>query len=89
MSATAQLAQRLPNCEVELDVHRGYLKAVEYGVRAAIISHPAPAALAAVWRGILPSIADAHFNETALFSASLQQALSLLTEQVEEAVNPR
>lgn len=72
-------------CESELEAHRGYLKALEYGLRAAIISHPKPEVLAQVWRALLPGMADAHRGrDGAVFAAALEQALTLLTEQIGE-----
>ncbi|PTS72570.1 hypothetical protein DBR33_14910 [Stenotrophomonas sp. HMWF022] len=78
------LSQRLAACESELEAHRGYLKALEYGLRAAIISHPRPEALVQVWRAMLPGMAEAHRGrDGAVFAAALEQALTLLTEQIE------
>lgn len=78
------LPQRMAACESELEAHRGYLKALEYGLRAAIISHPRPEAMAHVWREMLPAMADAHRGrDGAVFTAALEQALTLLTEQIE------
>lgn len=84
MTTTAELLKRVEAYETELEAHRGYIKAIEYGLRAVIISHPEPRDLRNVWRAILPGIADSHFEETPLFSTALRQGLSLLSEQIEE-----
>ena len=90
MPTTSQLTQQLHDCEIELQAHRGYLKALEYGLRAIIISHPDPAGLIQTWQGILPGIADNHSSDdTPLFRASLRQGLSMLTEQIEAATGPK
>lgn len=44
--------QRLAACGNELEAHPGYLNAFEYGLRAAIISHPRPEALVQVRRAM-------------------------------------
>ncbi len=85
MTTAAELLKRLEAYESDLEAHRGYIKALEYGLRAVIISHPEPRDLGNVWRAILPGIADSHVEGTPLFSAALRQGLSLLSEQIEEA----
>jgi len=84
MTTSGELLKRLEAYETEMEAHRGYIKALEYGLRAVIISHPEPRDLAGIWRAILPGIADSHFESTPLFSAALRQGLSLLSEQIEE-----
>ncbi|MNM85821.1 hypothetical protein D3C81_979570 [compost metagenome] len=80
----SDLLQRMAACESELQVHRGYLKALEYGLRAAIISHPKPEVLAHVWSAMLPGMAEAHRgHDGEVYAAALEQALTLLTEQIE------
>ncbi len=44
-----QLAARLEACEADLEAHRGYIKALEYGLRAVIASHPNPQVLSLAW----------------------------------------
>lgn len=90
MPTTSQLTQQIHDCEIELQAHRGYLKALEYGLRAMIISHPDPAKLVQTWQQLLPGIADTHSGgDTPLFLASLRQGLSMLTEQIDEAAAPK
>lgn len=84
MSTSAELLKRLEAYETDLEAHLGYIKALEYGLRAVIVSHPEPRDLAKIWRAILPGIADSHLEGTPLFSAALRQGLSLLSEQIEE-----
>ena len=81
--ATAEMLQRLEACETSLEAHRGYLKAFEYGLRAAVITHPRPEELCRVWMQLLPGIADKHSGDGgAIYTAALQQALALLTDQI-------
>lgn len=81
-----EILRRLEACETDLEAHRGYLKALEYGLRAALIVHPDPSELSAIWSQLLPGIADAHAEAgTAVYTAALQQALALLTSQIAEA----
>ncbi|SFR87880.1 hypothetical protein SAMN04487782_1542 [Stenotrophomonas maltophilia] len=65
--------------------HRGYLKAMEYALRVALLTHPDPEQLSDVWTSLLPSIALTHQNEGGVFSAAFQQSLVLLTEQIGSA----
>ncbi len=81
--ATADVMQRLGVCEASLEAHRGYLKAFEYGLRAAVITHPRPEELCRVWTQLLPGIAEKHSGDGgAIYTAALQQALALLTDQI-------
>ncbi|WP_329889147.1 hypothetical protein [Stenotrophomonas sepilia] len=81
--AIAEVLQRLEACETALEAHRGYLKAFEYGLRAAVITHPGPQELCRVWRQLLPGIAEKHSGDGgAIYTAALQQALALLTDQI-------
>jgi hypothetical protein len=80
-----EILERLQSCETDLQAHRGYMKSLEYGLRAAILTHPAPSALANAWNAMLPGIAEAHSDSEGLaYTAALQQGLALLTEQIEE-----
>ncbi len=89
MPTTSELLHRLENCTTELEAHRGYLKAMEYCVRALIISHPDPTSLTRVWEGIVPGIFDSHLEDSALSAAAMRQGLALLTEQIEAAAHPQ
>jgi len=88
MPTTSELLQRLDNCTTELEAHRGYLKAMEYCIRALIISHPDPASLTRVWEGMIPGIFDNHLEDSALSATAMRQGLALLTEQIEATANP-
>ncbi|PSD28796.1 hypothetical protein C7E18_00340 [Stenotrophomonas maltophilia] len=78
-----------PHCQTELAAHRGYLKAMEYGLRALIIAHPAADRLSQVWERMLPGIVDAHASEDEpMFSAAFQQLLTLLGEQIQQGSQP-
>lgn len=81
--AIAEILQRLEACETSLEAHRGYLKAFEYALRAAIITHSSPGELCRVWTQLLPGIAEKHSGDDgAIYTAALQQALELLTDQI-------
>lgn len=81
--AIAEILQRLEACETSLEAHRGYLKALEYGLRAAVITHPSPEELCRVWTQLLPRITEKHSGDgSAVYTAALQQALALLTDQI-------
>ena len=80
----SDLKARLEACETDLAAHRGYLKALEYGVRTLIITHPYPDLLSRAWASILPGITEAHGPEGGwIFNAAFQQLLSVLTQQIE------
>jgi len=81
--AIAEIVQRLDACETSLEAHRGYLKAFEYGLRAAVVTHPRPEELCRVWTQLLLGIAEKHSGDGgAIYRAALQQALALLTDQI-------
>lgn len=83
---TIEILDRLQACEMDLEAHRGYLKAFEYGLRALIISHPSPPQLLGLWNVLLPSITETHLGTQGVsFTLAFQQALSLLTKQIEDS----
>ncbi|MBM9913883.1 MULTISPECIES: hypothetical protein [Stenotrophomonas] len=78
-----QLAARLEACEADLEAHRGYIKALEYGLRAVIASHPNPQVLSLAWGMTLAGAADAHAGEEGFaFNGAMQQAMRNLTREV-------
>lgn len=80
-----EILDRLQTCEAGLEVHRGYLKAMEYALRVCLLTHPAPANLSGAWRQLLPTIAAKHRDDSSdLFAAAFQQSLTVLTEQIGE-----
>lgn len=42
--AISDLLERVHSCEVAIEVHRGYLKAMECALRISVLTHPAPSA---------------------------------------------
>lgn len=69
-------------CEVDLEAHVGYLKALEYGLRTIIASHPSPQRLPVAWNMALAGVADAHAgHQTLTYNTALQQGLRALTQQ--------
>lgn len=78
-----QLAERLHACEVDLEAHRGYLKAMEYALGATIATHNDPRSLRRIWDLMLVEAADAHAGlDGPIFTAAFQQSLRMLTEQI-------
>ncbi len=53
-----QIAERLRSCEVDLEAHRAYLKAMEYALGAAIATHNDRRSLARVWNLMLVEAAE-------------------------------
>lgn len=85
----AKILERLHACETGLEVHRGYLKAMEYALRVSFITHQDPEALLSTWTTLLPAIAHSHENDGgALFAAAFQQSLTVLTEQIGAGSKP-
>ncbi|MDQ7306795.1 hypothetical protein O0J71_07580 [Stenotrophomonas sp. Sm3119] len=85
----SELLDRLHSCEVAIEVHHGYLKAMEYGLRMAVATHPAREHLSDVWLQLLPHIAAKHRDDGGeLFVAAFEQALTVLTEQIGEPASP-
>lgn len=60
-----QLAERLHACEVDLEAHRGYLKAMEYALGATIATHSDPPSLRRIWDLMLVEAADTHATSMA------------------------
>lgn len=89
ISSYSDLMQRLERCEMELQASRGYIKALEYGLRAVIACEPEAERLAAVWAHVLLEASEEHQGDAAsspLFHAALQHALSVVTEQIQQAM---
>lgn len=81
--AVSELLDRLHSCEVAIEVHRGYLKAMEYALRISVLTHPEPERLNLAWLQLLPCIAARHKDDGGeLFAAAFQQSLTVLTEQI-------
>lgn len=78
-----EILDRLQACEAGLEMHRGYLKAMENAVRLSVLTHPAQDQLSEAWLQLLPGIAAKHKEDTSdLFAVAFQQALTVLTEQI-------
>lgn len=81
-----EILERLQACEAGLEMHRGYLKAMEYALRVCVLTHPAPNDLSHAWHQLLPNIAAKHRPDNSdLFAAAFEQSLRLLTEQIGDA----
>ncbi|XNX73582.1 hypothetical protein ACL5HQ_11310 [Stenotrophomonas maltophilia] len=82
-SEITEILDRLNSCEAALEMHRGYLKAMEYALRVSFLTHQDPAALLDKWTRLLPSIAQSHEKDGGQqFAAAFQQSLTVLTEQI-------
>lgn len=83
---TASVAVDLAGVEAELAAHLGYIKALEYGLRAAIAAHPAAGAMSLLWAQMLPEISDRHASTGHVhFNAALQRGLRTVGAQINEA----
>ncbi|WP_447905279.1 hypothetical protein [Stenotrophomonas sepilia] len=81
-----EILDRLQSCEAGLEMHRGYLKAMEYALRLCVLTHPSPNDLSNAWHRLLPSIAAKHrLDSSDLFAAAFEQSLTVLTEQIGDA----
>ncbi|HEL4846212.1 MULTISPECIES: hypothetical protein [Stenotrophomonas] len=84
-TTTEDVLERLSAFDAQLKAHYGYLKALEYGLCAVIVTHPKPQDLAQIWKQLPPQISTLHGQSgSSLFDAALNQALGLLAEQMEE-----
>ena len=67
----------------------GAMKALEYGVRTLIATHPDPTLVKHTWHDLLSDLPDHHQDTTApnpqLFNASMSAMLGLLTGQIDLA----
>ncbi len=87
-SEITEILDRLHACEAALEMHRGYLKAMEYGLRVSFLTHQDPETLLDTWTRLLPSIAHSHKTDSDQpFAAAFQQSLTVLTEQIGAARN--
>lgn len=82
-SEITQILDRLNACETALEMHRGYLKAMEYALRLSFLTHQDPSLLLDTWTRLLPLIAQSHERDGSQpFAAAFQQSLAVLTEQI-------
>ncbi|RRU68489.1 hypothetical protein EGJ24_22325 [Stenotrophomonas maltophilia] len=83
ISEITEIHDRLHACETALEMHRGYLKAMEYALRVSLLTHQDPGTLLDTWTRLLPSIAQSHERDGGqAFTAAFQQSLTVLTEQI-------
>ncbi|PTA72002.1 MULTISPECIES: hypothetical protein [unclassified Stenotrophomonas] len=72
--------------EAELAAHLGYIKALEYGLRAAIAAHPAAGTMSLLWAQMLPEISDRYASTGHVdFNVALQRGLRMVGAQINEA----
>jgi rhamnogalacturonyl hydrolase YesR len=76
---------------IQSSASAGVIKALEYGVRALIATHPDPQLLNRVWQGLLSEVPDRHLHSSApnpkMFHASMNTMLATLTLQIEQAAH--
>lgn len=83
---TPNLAGAHAGVEAELAALLGHIKALEYGLRAAIAAHPAADAMSLLWAQMLPDISDRHASTGHVdFNAALQRGLRTIGAQIDEA----
>lgn len=70
-SEITEVLERLHACEASLEMHCGYLKAIEYGVRGSFLTHQDPAFLLDKWPRLFPSIAHSHERGGAAICGSI------------------
>ncbi|TPD72659.1 hypothetical protein FJP69_01935 [Stenotrophomonas maltophilia] len=82
-SEITEILDRLHACEAAIEMHRGYLKAMEYALRISFLTHQDQELLPDRWTRLLPSIAQSHERDGGhLFAAAFQQSLTVLTERI-------
>lgn len=82
-SEITEILDRLNACEAALEMHRGYLKAMEYALRVSFLTHQDPRILLDTWIRLLPSMTHSHERDSSKqFAAAFQQSLTVLTEQI-------
>jgi hypothetical protein len=69
----------------------GAMRALDYGVRTLIATHPDPELLNHTWQDLISEIPDWHQDTTApnseMFNASMSAVLGVLTQQIERAAH--
>ena len=79
------VTHRLERVEAQLEAQAGYIKALEYGLRATIAAHPAKLSLSLLWANMLPEISEGHAGLGSYdFNTGLQQGLRLVGMQIDE-----
>ncbi|MBE1159629.1 hypothetical protein [Dyella acidiphila] len=70
----------------------GAMKALEYGVRTLIATHPDPELMKHTWHDLLSDLPDRHQDTSApnpqLFNATMSAMLGVLTGQIDLAARP-
>jgi len=81
--------ERLRACETQLETCRGQLKGMEYALRLVMAIGGNPNQLAQAWQLLLPSIVDTHASKESYgFTSALQQKLTEISVQLEDACRP-
>jgi len=84
---------RLEQLESQIDALMGHVKALEYGLRIVIATHPEPDvvlnALDRVSGDALSSPSPTGETATPMYQAALQQGLGIVREQITESLRSR
>ncbi|NII73228.1 hypothetical protein FHW84_001797 [Dyella sp. SG562] len=85
----AELIARLNRADAMACLAAGRTKALEYGLRLFIATHPAREEVARAWQQLLAVIAEEHWKaspaipDVLMYQAGIQQVLEVLTGQFE------
>lgn len=88
----ANILSRVERCEMELQSARAYIKALEQGLHAAIVTHGDPLRMGELWDHVLVEIAEGQTDgpeKSQLYHASFQAALAAISAHVDGAVRRR
>ncbi|UQY89291.1 hypothetical protein LQE85_08855 [Stenotrophomonas rhizophila] len=77
--------ERIEALEVQVQAILGHLKAMEYGLRLLIATHPNPEVLIAASEGLEQRATSAHLDDDAMYSAAITQGITILRDQIEAA----
>lgn len=92
---TEEIRRRLDRADAAACLALGRTKALEYGLRFFIASHPDPVRAETAWQQLLAVIADEHWKvseaipDPSMYDAGIQQGLAAITGQFELAARRR
>ena len=81
-SEITEILDRLRACEAVLEMHRGYLKAMEYALRVSFLTHQDPGFCSTRGPDCSPRSLKVTRDGGQEFAAAFQQSLTVLTEQI-------
>lgn len=87
---TAELLQRIERCEREVQVSRGYIKGLEYGLLAVIAASPEPERLLVLWRQVVDAYVESDAaGESKMHHLATRQAMDVVGDHIRAAVRKR